>query len=167
MLSSCNLHQAQPFILKTLFPSYLKQQKGMRMISPSNGFIFLIQTCRASAELQEGHLPSQGKALGRRRAPPFSPSSLLLFPPLPPFPPSHGMTPSSALGPLRDSHNDICPPCSPWTLHLASRALLKAICPRLLGTGDACLGTGGHSHPFHSKYGFIPGKGAWLPGLQV
>lgn len=53
------------------------------MISSSNGFIFLIQKCRASAELQEGHLPFQDRALlGKTQSSPFLPffSSSLSFP---------------------------------------------------------------------------------------
>lgn len=99
------------------------------MISSSNGFIFLIQKCRASAELQEGHLPFQGRALlGKTQNSPFLPfSSSLSFPA---FPPSHSITSPSNLEQLGDSHNDISPPCSPWTLHLAPQPLIKAICPR-------------------------------------
>lgn len=78
------------------------------MISPSNGFILLIQKCRASAELQEGHLPSQGRALlGKTQSSPFLPFfSSSVSSPL--FPPSYSITPSSTLEPLCDSHNDIC-----------------------------------------------------------
>lgn len=79
------------------------------MISPSNGFIFLIQKCRASAELQEGHLPSQGRALlGKTQSSPFLPFFPFL-PSLPSLPQHHAPTPSN-LEPLSDSHNDISPP---------------------------------------------------------